>query len=105
MTRCDQTPAWTALEAHFEAVAGRLDLRQAFGADAQRFEAGPKFGEHVLAQTLTHAQLRQFPSTFDSFQLQGLQVPLVFLPVHEQGKYADQQQRRNSRGREDRSAQ
>jgi glucose-6-phosphate isomerase len=49
MTRCDQTPAWTALEAHFEAVAGRLELRQAFGADAQRFERFSQNAPYVFA--------------------------------------------------------
>ena len=49
MTRCDQTPAWTALEAHFEAVAGRLDLRLAFDADAQRFERFSQNAPYVFA--------------------------------------------------------
>jgi glucose-6-phosphate isomerase len=49
MTRCDQTPAWTALEAHFEAAASRLDLRLAFDADAQRFERFSQSAPHVFA--------------------------------------------------------
>jgi glucose-6-phosphate isomerase len=49
MTRCDQTPAWTALETHFEAAASRLDLRLAFDADAQRFERFSQSAPHVFA--------------------------------------------------------
>lgn len=36
--RCDQTPAWAALQAHFQSGARDLDLRRAFAADAGRFE-------------------------------------------------------------------
>ncbi len=38
MTRCDQTPAWAGLQAHFQSQGRTLDLRQAFAADATRFE-------------------------------------------------------------------
>ena len=37
--RCDQTPAWAALTAHFEAEGRSFDLRTAFAADAGRFDA------------------------------------------------------------------
>ncbi len=33
-TRCDRTPAWEALQAHFAAAGKGFDLRQAFSADA-----------------------------------------------------------------------
>jgi glucose-6-phosphate isomerase len=36
--RCDRTPAWAALQAHYEAVCDGFDLRQAFAADPKRFE-------------------------------------------------------------------
>jgi len=36
--RCDRTPAWQELRRHFDATAPRFDLRQAFAADAKRFE-------------------------------------------------------------------
>ncbi|TDP62795.1 glucose-6-phosphate isomerase [Roseateles toxinivorans] len=36
--RCDQTPAWAALNAHFQGSGRRFDLRQAFAADAARFD-------------------------------------------------------------------
>ncbi len=39
MTRCDQTPAWAALQGHFEAHGRELDLREAFARDAGRFAA------------------------------------------------------------------
>jgi glucose-6-phosphate isomerase len=39
MTRCDHTHAWSALQGHYQAQGRRLDLREAFAADAQRFEA------------------------------------------------------------------
>ena len=35
--RCDQTPQWPALKAYFSAQGARLDLRQSFAEDAQRF--------------------------------------------------------------------
>ena len=37
--RCDRTPAWAALQAHYEAAGRGFDLRAAFANDAQRFEA------------------------------------------------------------------
>ncbi len=37
--RCDRTPAWAALGRHFGTGAHALDLRDAFGADASRFES------------------------------------------------------------------
>jgi glucose-6-phosphate isomerase len=49
MTRCDQTPAWAALQAAFDAGANRFDLRTAFGADAQRFERFSQSAPHVFA--------------------------------------------------------
>ena len=39
MIRCDTTPAWAALQDHFKTQGRSLDLRQAFAADKQRFEA------------------------------------------------------------------
>jgi len=36
--RCDQTEAWAALNAHFEASGKQFDLRAAFAADAERFD-------------------------------------------------------------------
>ncbi len=36
-TRCDQTPAWAALHACFEASGKKFDLREAFAANPQRF--------------------------------------------------------------------
>jgi glucose-6-phosphate isomerase len=35
--RCDRTPAWAALQRHFEGCGRALDLRNAFAADATRF--------------------------------------------------------------------
>ncbi|WP_440223166.1 glucose-6-phosphate isomerase [Dokdonella sp. MW10] len=37
--RCDRTPAWAALGRHFGTGAHALDLRDAFAADASRFES------------------------------------------------------------------
>ena len=37
--RCDQTPAWAALRARFNTHGKHFDLREAFAADPQRFEA------------------------------------------------------------------
>lgn len=62
--RCDQVPAWAALQAHHAQhfAPGRFDLRQAFAADAQRvpalgFDAPQLFADlsksHIDAQALT----------------------------------------------------
>ena len=37
--RCDETPAWAALQGHYQAHGRDLDLREAFARDAQRFAA------------------------------------------------------------------
>jgi glucose-6-phosphate isomerase len=37
--RCDHTPAWAALRAHFDAHGREFDLREAFAHDAHRFSA------------------------------------------------------------------
>ncbi len=36
--RCDATPAWRALGAHFDGVGRHLDLRESFKQEAQRFD-------------------------------------------------------------------
>jgi len=38
-TRCDETPAWAALQGHYQAHGRELDLREAFARDARRFDA------------------------------------------------------------------
>ena len=48
-TRCDRTAAWAALNAHFEASGSALDVRQAFAADAQRFERFSQEAPYVFA--------------------------------------------------------
>ncbi len=45
--RCDQTPAWRGLQAHFNSA--RVNLRDAFGADAQRFTRFSQAAPHVFA--------------------------------------------------------
>ncbi|SFC00763.1 glucose-6-phosphate isomerase [Polaromonas sp. OV174] len=47
--RCDQTPAWAALEASFETSGKHFDLRQAFAADPQRFASFSQEAPHVFA--------------------------------------------------------
>ena len=47
--RCDQTPAWAALQAHFDASGKTFDLRQAFAQDAQRFSRFSLAAPHVFA--------------------------------------------------------
>ncbi|MDE2565417.1 MAG: glucose-6-phosphate isomerase, partial [Burkholderiales bacterium] len=39
MIRCDHTPAWAALQGHYEAHGRAFDLREAFARDPGRFEA------------------------------------------------------------------
>ena len=47
--RCDETPQWPLLRAHFEAAGRGLDLRQAFAQDAQRFAHFSQSAPHVFA--------------------------------------------------------
>jgi glucose-6-phosphate isomerase len=39
MTRCDHTPAWAALQGHYQAHGRDLQLRDAFAREPRRFEA------------------------------------------------------------------
>ena len=47
--RCDRAPAWTALQAAFQTSGKALDVRQAFAADAQRFQNFSQQAPHVFA--------------------------------------------------------
>ncbi|MGH6640160.1 MAG: glucose-6-phosphate isomerase [Polaromonas sp.] len=47
--RCDQTPAWAALQALFEASGKNFDLKDAFAADPQRFASFSQDAPHVFA--------------------------------------------------------
>ena len=47
--RCDQTPAWAALQACFDASGKNFDLRQAFAGDAERFARFSQEAPYVFA--------------------------------------------------------
>jgi glucose-6-phosphate isomerase len=47
--RCDQAPAWAALQTHFYTAGRSFDLRDAFAADTARFEALSLQAPHVFA--------------------------------------------------------
>jgi len=47
--RCDRTPAWAALQAHFDAAGRGFDLREAFAADAGRATAFAQEAPYVFA--------------------------------------------------------
>lgn len=47
--RCDQTPEWPLLQATFANHGRRLDLRQAFAQDPQRFSHFSQPAPHVFA--------------------------------------------------------
>ncbi len=47
--RCDQTPAWAALQAHFHAKGRGFDMREAFAADATRFSRFSQDAPYVFA--------------------------------------------------------
>lgn len=47
--RCDQTPQWPQLQAAFSAHGSRLDLREAFASDAQRFRHFSQQAPQVFA--------------------------------------------------------
>jgi len=46
---CHALPAWKALHSHFDSVGRAFDLRQAFAADTQRFQAFSQEAPHVFA--------------------------------------------------------
>ena len=46
---CDQTPAWAALQACFEASGRHFDVREAFARDGQRFARLSQQAPHVFA--------------------------------------------------------
>ncbi|MES2509692.1 MAG: glucose-6-phosphate isomerase [Pseudomonadota bacterium] len=48
-TRCDRTQAWPKLQALYDATGDSLDLRDAFAADATRFESFSQQAPHVFA--------------------------------------------------------
>ncbi len=48
-TRCDRTQAWRRLGALYDAAGKSLDLRDAFAADARRFETFSQQAPHVFA--------------------------------------------------------
>ena len=48
-TRCDRTAAWSALCVARAGEASHIELRQAFDADAGRFEAFSQQAPHVFA--------------------------------------------------------
>ena len=47
--RADNTPAWAALQAHFDASGKTLDLREAFASDSQRVASLSQSAPHVFA--------------------------------------------------------
>ncbi|MFN3440423.1 MAG: glucose-6-phosphate isomerase [Acidovorax sp.] len=47
--RCDQTPEWPLLHAHFSSDASQQDLRQSFAQDTQRFDHFSQSAPHVFA--------------------------------------------------------
>ena len=48
-TRCDQTRAWGALQAHFDRAGRSLDVRAAFATDPGRYAAFSQEAPHVFA--------------------------------------------------------
>ena len=47
--RCDQTPAWAALQAQFDGAGQRFDLRAAFAAEPQRFATFSQSAPYLFA--------------------------------------------------------
>ena len=48
-SRCDETPQWAQLQAHYQAQGRGLDLRRAFAEDAGRFAHFSQQAPHVFA--------------------------------------------------------
>ncbi len=57
--RCDRTPAWAQLRAHFEAEGRGFDLRQAFAQDPDRVAHFTQRAPHVLADLSKNLWCRQ----------------------------------------------
>ena len=49
LVRCDEAPAWRALQAHYAQTGRGFDLRQAFAEDAGRFAAFSQRAPHLFA--------------------------------------------------------
>ncbi|MDB5878425.1 MAG: pgi, partial [Variovorax sp.] len=49
VTRCDRTDVWGRLKAHYERSGAAFDAREAFAADAGRFDAFSQTAPHVFA--------------------------------------------------------
>jgi glucose-6-phosphate isomerase len=47
--RCDRTAAWAALQNHYQTAGHAFDLRQAFGADPDRFASLSQEAPHLFA--------------------------------------------------------
>ena len=47
--RCDEVPAWAALQAHFAGAGRAFDIREAFARDENRFAAFSQDAPHVFA--------------------------------------------------------
>ncbi|HEX4509509.1 MAG TPA: glucose-6-phosphate isomerase [Burkholderiaceae bacterium] len=54
IVRCDRTPAWAALEQHFEGSGRDFDVRQAFAGDPGRFAAFSMQAPEVFADLSKH---------------------------------------------------
>ena len=48
-TRCDRTPAWAQLQAHYQQHGAAFDLRHAFASDSGRFAQFSQSAPHVFA--------------------------------------------------------
>ena len=57
--RCDRTPAWTALQQHFEDQGRGFDLRQAFAQDPERAAHFSQRAPHLLADLSKNLLSRQ----------------------------------------------
>ncbi len=57
--RCDRTPTWQALQAHFEGEGRRFDLCQAFADDPQRVARFSQRAPHLLADLSKNLVSRQ----------------------------------------------
>ncbi|MCH8857021.1 MAG: hypothetical protein IIA03_12460, partial [Proteobacteria bacterium] len=75
-TRCDLSPVWAELQAHFAASGRGFDIRDAFQGDAGRFDALSLEAPEVFADITTLNGVSGVVETFHCSSMTFLSPPL-----------------------------